>query len=78
MTPIALTDAQLDVIHRLAWPLAPQDRGAFLELVAQLLQEQPTIGDGTVHRIAVEAQRRFWSPPAVDGTTGRGVGKYGR
>jgi hypothetical protein len=30
MPPLALTDAQLDVIHRLSWPLAPRDRSAFL------------------------------------------------
>jgi hypothetical protein len=60
---LALTDAQLDLIHRMAWPLAPADRGAYLEAVATALQAQPTIGDGAVYRIAVEMQRRFWSPP---------------
>jgi hypothetical protein len=78
--PLALTDAQLDALHRLAFPLAPADRSAFLELVAQQLKEQGgNIGDGVLYRIAVECQRRFWSPPAIDGTTVRaGVGKYAR
>jgi hypothetical protein len=69
--PLALSDQQLDTLHRLAWPLAPDDRSAFLELVAQRLQEQGgNIGDGALHRIAVEAQRQFWRPPSFT------VGKY--
>jgi hypothetical protein len=75
MPPLALTDSQLDLLHRLAWPLAPADRSGFLELVAQRLREQATIGDGTVHRIAVECQRRFWTPPDLNVN---GVGKYAR
>jgi hypothetical protein len=42
-TALALTDAQLDVIHRLAFPLPRADRSAFLELVAQRLREQATV-----------------------------------
>jgi hypothetical protein len=67
MAPLALSDAQLDVVDRAAWPLAPLDRIAFLELVAQRLQEQTTVSDGTVRLIAVECQCRFFaSPPAPD------------
>jgi len=29
------------------------------------LQEQATLGDGTVYRIALECQRRFWTPPSA-------------
>jgi hypothetical protein len=32
----------------------------------QRLQEQTTIDDGTVHRIAVECQKTFWTPPGID------------
>jgi hypothetical protein len=79
LVPLWLTDAQLDTIHRLSWPLAPADRGSFLEAVAAKLAEHPElVGDGYLARVAVEVQRQFWSPPAVDGTTARGVGKYGR
>jgi hypothetical protein len=50
MPPLALTDAQLDVIHRLSWPLAPRDRSAFLALVAQRLQQHGgDIGDGALY-----------------------------
>jgi hypothetical protein len=71
MPPLALTDAQLDVIHRLSWPLAPRDRSAFLALVAQRLQQHGgDIGDGALYRIAVECQRAYWRPPDLN------VGKY--
>ena len=74
MTPIALTDAQLDTIHRLAWPLLPVDRAPFLQAVASKLAEHPELmGDGYLARIAVECQRRFWTPPDIDAS-----GKYGR
>jgi hypothetical protein len=62
-SPLALTDAQLDCIHRAAWPLAPADRSPFLEAVVQALQAEPTVGDGVLYRVAVECQRRFWTPP---------------
>jgi hypothetical protein len=68
--PLALTDAQLDAIHRAAWPLAPADRGPFLEAVAQALQQERTIGDGVVYRVAMQVQRRYWTPPIEH------VGKY--
>jgi hypothetical protein len=64
--PLALSDTQLDLIHRLAWPLLPADRGAYLEAVTAALQLEPTLGDGVIHRIAVECQRRFWTPPEVE------------
>jgi hypothetical protein len=70
--PLALTDAQLDAIHRAAWPLAPADRGAFLEAVAAALAQERTLGDGVVYRVAVQVQRRFWTPPlATDGADAR-------
>jgi len=37
--PLALTDAQLDTLYRLSWPLARADRGPFLEAVAAKLAE---------------------------------------
>jgi hypothetical protein len=65
--PLALTDQQLDAIHRAAWPLGPHDRVPFLEGVAEALAAEPTLGDGVVYRVAVQAQRRFWTPPTVNG-----------
>jgi hypothetical protein len=62
--PLALTDAQLDAIHRAAWPLAAADRAPFLEAVAAKLSEHPELlGDGHIARVCVEVQRQFWTPP---------------
>ena len=55
---IALTDEQLEIIYRVAGPLHPADRGAYLQVVAELLNGHE-IGDGVVARAAKEAQRRF-------------------
>jgi hypothetical protein len=54
---IKLTDAQLDAIFRAAGPLHPDDRSRFLERVAAMLGACVEIGDGTVGRIAVLAQK---------------------
>jgi hypothetical protein len=68
--PFKLTDAELDIITRIAAPLAPRDRRLFLQDVARALEGRE-LGDGLLHRTAVELQRRYWSPPIIDGT-GRG------
>jgi hypothetical protein len=51
--PISLSDEQLSVVTRLAEPLAPPDRSAFLAALAQLLRHEPQpLGDGVVFRSA--------------------------
>jgi len=45
-------------------------------VAAKLAEHPELIGDGYLARVAVECQRQFWSPPALDGMAG--VGKYGR
>jgi hypothetical protein len=73
---LALSDAQLDAIHRLAWPLSPTDRSAYLAAVMEALQAQPALGDGVIYRVAIECQRRFWTPPDLSaGAAGR-ASKY--
>jgi hypothetical protein len=68
MGPIRLTDAQLDAIFSAAKPLAVQDRDAFLQAVAEALQEYREIGDGDVARTVRVVQRRFFDPPlSTDG-----------
>jgi hypothetical protein len=62
MSPIALTDQQLDAVMAAAKPLQPADRGPFLEAVAAALQGRE-IGDGTVYLAISEAQRKHWDPP---------------
>jgi hypothetical protein len=71
--PIALTDEQLDIVRRAAEPLHPQDRRAFLLVVAELLNGHE-IGDGVVARAARDAQQRFLRP--VEIRAAGGSGKY--
>jgi hypothetical protein len=63
--PLALSDAQMNMLYRLSTPLVPADRTAFLTDVATQLAQTPEDlrGDGLVARIAIECQRRYWSPP---------------
>jgi len=64
-SPLALTDEQIDTLTRIAAPLHPRDRKPFLEDVTRALNGRE-LGDGLLHRIAIECQRRYWSPPAID------------
>jgi hypothetical protein len=73
--PLALSDAQLDIVFRLAAPLLDVDRSAFLEDVARALGELPEVGDGIVARVCAQMQRKYWRPPEI-GCGGAGSGKY--
>jgi hypothetical protein len=66
MPPIALSDEQLAAIMRACAPLRPDDRAGFLEAVAAALQGRE-IGDGSVGRAIVVAQKQFFDPPELDG-----------
>jgi hypothetical protein len=65
MKPIGLSDEQLLTIQRAAAPLHPQDRGPYLEKVAEMLSGHE-IGDGLVGRVAREAQRLFLRAPEFE------------
>jgi hypothetical protein len=62
MTPLSLTDEELDCVMRAAAPLQPRDRDPFLQDVADALQGLE-IGPGILHRVVCEIQRRYWDPP---------------
>jgi hypothetical protein len=64
VTPISLSDDQLSTIMQLATPLSPPDRARFLELVAERLRDQETVGDGSISRLCRELQARFFKAPA--------------
>jgi hypothetical protein len=61
MTPLKLTDTELDIVFAAARPLAVQDRDAFLRAVAERLSSLPHLGDGLVFQICREVQRE-WPP----------------
>jgi hypothetical protein len=65
-TPLALTDAQSAELMRLARPLQPRDRNAFLRIVAYQLRDRlDGVGDGELHRLAAEVikSNRLFDPP---------------
>jgi hypothetical protein len=67
MPPLALTDSQLDTLTRLAEPLHPHGRVAFLEKVAAKLRGFESLGDGLIARVAREMQKEFFRPPNLHG-----------
>ena len=46
-----------------AQPLAVQDREPFLQEIAARLTALPHLGDGIVHRVVAEVQRKHFDPP---------------
>ena len=54
-----------------ARPLPPADRGPFLEAVAREPQDQPAVGDGSLHRIMREVQRKYFDKGTPRTTTKR-------
>jgi len=60
MPPIKLSDSQLDAVMRGCARLQPDARGAFLEAVAEHLQDRE-IGDGTVYLAIAKAQKEFFA-----------------
>ena len=63
--PISLTDDQLTEVFRLASPLRPDQRSAYLEDVAATLSQAPYLEDGVVYRVCRESQRKFFDPPEL-------------
>jgi len=63
---IRLTDSQLQMLRELATPLSPFQRGRFLQLVAERLSIAE-IGDGTVHKAGIAAQREVLSTSNQEG-----------
>jgi hypothetical protein len=60
---LKLSDSQMDAVLAAAQPLAVQDRDAFLKDVAARLTALPHPGDGIVHRVVAEVQRRHRDAP---------------
>jgi hypothetical protein len=67
--PLALSDAQVDAVVRAAQPLAPADRGAFLEELGRVLAGYREIGDGQLYVVIREVQRRHFDAPRNTGWT---------
>jgi hypothetical protein len=72
MTPLKLTDTELDIVFRCRQAARRlRIAMAFLQAVAERLSSLPHLGDGLVFQICREVQREHWEPPV-------GIeGKYG-
>jgi hypothetical protein len=71
MSPIRLTDAELDAVLAAARPLAVEMRDPFLQAVAHALAGRDVVGPGTVFTVCRELQRKFFDPPDLSvGTPG--------
>ena len=57
-----LSDSQIDAILNAARPLPSADHATFLEEVTEALAGLE-IGDGVIHRVCRDVQRRFLKPP---------------
>lgn len=72
MSKQSLSPDQVDAILQAAAPLAPYDHAAFLEDVSVVLADLGEVGDGTLHRIVRDVQRKHFDPPDLSRRTGRG------
>jgi hypothetical protein len=58
--PLSLSDDEIDVLQRLAAPIAVEHRDAFLRQVAAALEPlQGDLGTGLVHRVAAGSAQLF-------------------
>jgi hypothetical protein len=58
-TPLSLSTEEVDLLHRLAAPIAYGRRDEFMQAVAAALASCPQPGPGVVYRTAREIQRSF-------------------
>ena len=76
MSPLHLSDVELDAVMVAARPLPVELRDPFLRAVAAELGRCGELGPRNVHRVCAETQRAFFDPPQLAaGAPGRGA-KY--
>jgi hypothetical protein len=67
-TPLQLSDTEMAALMDLARPLDPAQRPQFLEAVAAELEvkrQAGEIGEGSVHRVGRDVQRKYFDPPQL-------------
>jgi hypothetical protein len=60
---MSLLSTEIDEVQALAWPLPRESRQAFVAAVENALAAHPVRGAGLAHRVAVQLQRQFFTPP---------------
>jgi hypothetical protein len=73
-TPLQLNDDEMSVLLSLAGPIDQQRRPQFLQEVAAELEakrQAGELGEGCVHRLARQIQRRYFTPPELPNASPR-------
>ena len=73
-TPLQLNDDEMSVLLSLAGPIDQQRRPQFLQEVAAELEakrQAGELGEGYVHRLARQIQRRYFTPPELPNASPR-------
>ena len=78
MSPLNLSDDELDQILAASMPLDRDRRAPFVEAVTAELATCPLLGPGVVHRAIVNQQRHFYDPPTFSSQVHAPRPKYGR
>ena len=63
-----LSPDQVEAVLQAARPLPHAEHAAFLAEVSSALADLGDLGDGVVHRVIRDVQRRHWDPPDLTGT----------
>jgi hypothetical protein len=66
MTPLKLTDDEMNAVYAACRPLHVADRDVFLQAIADALRQRGEIGPGAVQRAIRDVQRRFFRPPELE------------
>jgi len=78
MSPIRLTDEEMNAVFIAAGPIPLSRRDQFLQDVAKFLRGCAEVGPGHVHRAIAEAQRAHFDPPVLDSGRMPRVSKWER
>jgi hypothetical protein len=76
--PIHLSDQQMDAVLAASHPLPPDRRSAFLEDVANEISRHPILGDGLLHRLIMQIQKKHFDPPDFGVDNGASRSRRGR
>jgi hypothetical protein len=63
ISPLSLTDSDLDTVMAAARQLQRHQRDGFLRRVAEVLAAMPVRGEGAVHRAIASVWREHFDPP---------------
>jgi hypothetical protein len=63
--PLQLSDAEITAVMNLAQPIDRRRRDEFLREVVAEIEASRQTGEGWVHRVARQLQRKYFDPPQL-------------